>query len=194
MIVLAGGIGSGKSVVARILRLLGYGVFDCDSVARGQMESDASLICDIKDIAGDRAYEISGQLDRRYLASLIFSDESIRRRINGCVHRAVRLKMEEWLREAPCNIFVETAVAAESGIAAMASEVWLVEASREVRLERVKRRDGRSVEDIIRIIQTQEKENELLESSGVKTVRIANNPSDNVLETVNKLISYLTTT
>lgn len=189
MIVLAGGIGSGKSVVARMLRLKGFGVFDCDFEAKLLMHSDPRIIEGIKKIAGDDVYSDSGRLDRGRLASVIFGDKEARDRINVLVHEAVRNRIGEWLKENTANVFVETAIAAESGIADKADAIWLVDADEETRIARVKFRDGRSEDDIRRIMDAQRAEEELLFSNHRNLVKINNNPADSLLEQINFLLN-----
>lgn len=192
MIVLAGGIGSGKSVVARILRLQGFGVYDCDLEARRLMEKDAGLVetisfaccfpCGKGGSKPEKVYDAYGKLDRKKLASLIFSDKEIRGKVNKAVHAAVKADIRKWLALSPENIFVETAIPAESGLAYMADEVWLVEASLETRLQRVKERDNRTEEEIMRIIQAQRREELLMEENAIPLKRIPNNPGDSLLK------------
>lgn len=194
MIVLAGGIGSGKSIVARILRLNGFGVYDCDLRARRLMEIDASLMSAIRGLAGEGAYTVAGQLDRRRLAGLLFRDAELRRAVNKAVHAAVRQDMESWLSMSPRNVFVESAISAQSGLAEMAREVWIVEASAETRLERIRVRDNRSEEEIKRIMEAQSEEERLLEAKGCRLVRIANNPPSSLLTQILPMLEVLRAT
>lgn len=181
MILLAGGIGSGKSVVARVLRLRGFGVFDCDLEARMLMESDAALRSRLEEVAGADIYDAEGRLRRRLLASRIYSEADLRHEVNAAVHAAVRKRIEEWLHENRAHIFVECAIASRSGVVDMASEVWLVSASPQTRLERVGTRDGRTLEEILRIMEAQKGEEEALAGLGQKIRRIINEPGDSLL-------------
>ena len=191
MIVIAGGIGSGKSVVARILRLKGYGVFDCDYEAKSLMESDNMVKTEIADIAGRDIYDIQGRLRRDLLAQRLFSEVHLREKINRCVHRAVRERIASWAKESEKNIFVETAIAAESRLAEMASSIWVVRASEKVRVERVKERDGRNLEQIFRIIRAQENEENNLLSSGIPIDIIENNPGDDLTKQLDSLLAAI---
>ena len=189
MIVLAGGIGSGKSVVARILRLKGFGVFDCDYEARVLMETNKHLIQSIIDIAGDDVYSAGGKLNRQKLSALIFNDIEIRDRINKVVHAAVRSEIVKWLKEDPANIFVETAIAAESGLPGMAEQIWIVKASDATRISRVMARDGRSEENIKSIMHAQAEEEDRMKKSNVLIKKINNDSSDMILEEINRCFS-----
>lgn len=188
MIILAGGIGAGKSIVARILRLGGYGVFDCDFEAANLMENTATVVRQIQNIAGEDSYR-NGLLDRKYLSARIFSDKGIREKINSVVHKAVREKIVEWSQRSENNIFVETAIAATSGLIQNAVEVWYVDADLSTRLERVKMRDGRTEEEILSIMKVQERELELLVSSGTRIRKINNNSSKHLIDRISELLS-----
>lgn len=192
MIAVAGGIGAGKSIVSRILRLKGYGVFDCDFEARKLMETDTALKEAISEAAGEEIYETQGRLDRRKLAAILFDDEEVRRKVNAAVHEAVRKRIKGWLEESDDNRFVETAIAGESRLADMADEIWIVEASEATRLERVKARDGRNEEETRRIIKAQEREEDMLAETGIPLRRISNNPEDNLLPQIESLLNGMT--
>lgn len=187
MIVIAGGIGSGKSVVSRILRLNGYGVFDCDYEAKRLMELDVRLATELKKAAGNDIYD-GGILDRRLLAARIFSDKETRKMVNRAVHEAVKERIGQWLSDSPENIFVETAIASESGIAAEADEIWLIHADVETRLQRVRLRDGREEGEILRIMEAQEREEGLLSDGTKPVVHISNNNDDELLTTLLSLL------
>ena len=191
MIVLAGGIGSGKSVVARILRLKGFGVFDFDYEARLLMENDSELKEALKEIAGKDIYDHAGHIDRKKLASIIFCGESLRKKVNREVHAAVRAEIERWLGEDNTNIFVETAIASESGIAKNAEMIWMIEASDETRLSRVMHRDEREEKQIRSIMALQKEEERCLEELGVRVVRISNDEDDRLLKEVESLLADL---
>lgn len=192
MIAVAGGIGAGKSIVSRILRLKGYGVFDCDFEARKLMESDGALKEAVSEAAGEEIYVNQGRLDRRKLAAILFDDEEVRRKVNAAVHEAVRKRIRGWLEESDKNRFVETAIAGESQLAEMADEIWIVEASEATRLERVKARDGRNEEETRRIIKAQEREEDMLAETGIPLRRISNNPEDNLLPQIENLLNGMT--
>lgn len=191
MILLAGGIGSGKSCVARILRLMGYGVFDCDTEARILMESDAALVNQLKEMAGDDIYSPIGKLDRSLLAKRIFNKSTLRERVNGVVHKAVKRRIAEWMEDAGQNIFVETAIPATSGLTEMADSVWLVVADKDICKKRALARDGRPEEEVERIMKIQSEEEFLIKVSGIPVMKIPNNPEDSLLSCVNRLLNEI---
>lgn len=175
IILIAGGIGSGKSVVSRILRLRGYGVFDCDLEARRLMENDPGLRMQIIGLLGPETYNQSdNSLNKPYISSRIFNNLELREKLNRLVHARVRERILEWHREGERNIYVESAIAAESGLTEIAEGIILVTAPDDVRVRRVIDRNGYSEERIRSIIRAQEAEELLLRNSGLPLLQIQN--------------------
>lgn len=179
-IVICGGIGSGKSVVSRILRLRGYGVYDCDSRARAIMESDPGLRRFLLDEFGESVFHADGTLDRTFLAGRIFSDAESRRRLNSRVHAAVRDDIAVWSGASPLNRFVETAIPATSGLLAGASGVWLVEAPVSRRVGRVCRRSALTPQQVLERIESQKGEIDGVLACGLP-VTVVDNSGDTPL-------------
>ena len=84
---LTGGIGSGKTVVANIFKVLGIPVFDADAAAKEIMEKDEKLIAKIKNEFGDESYQ-EDKLNRKYLADKVFNDAYQLEKLNAIVHPA----------------------------------------------------------------------------------------------------------
>lgn len=149
---ITGGIGAGKSVVSRILRLRGVAVYDCDTEARRIMEESAEVASSLRLWFGEDVYDASGHLRRGWLAGRMFADAALLAKVNGLVHRLVREDIES---HGVC--FVETAIPVVSGLAAEADAIWLVDAPEELRLNRAVAR-GASAEDVLSRIETQRQE------------------------------------
>lgn len=178
LIGIAGGIGSGKSVVSRILRLRGYAVYDCDIEARRLMEdADGMIRRELCGRYGVEAYLADGSLDRRRLAGILFIDESERRWCDALVHSEVRRDFARWVgarRSAGDTVaFVESAIIAGSGLAAMCDGIWLVSAPEDVRIARAVTR-GMDADDVRKRLQAQREEEKLLESSPTPVIRLDN--------------------
>lgn len=140
---ITGGIGSGKSVVARMLNILGVPVYDCDSNAKRLMVSDAYIVSELKRMFGEECYEDDGTLNRQYLASCIFTDKQNIKRVNSLVHPVVKRDFESWAEKQNSNLVaVETAILYESGIIESVDKVLVVWADRETAIERTVRRSG----------------------------------------------------
>lgn len=159
LIGITGGIGSGKSVVSRILTIRGYQVYDCDSRAKELMQQEP-LATELRSIAGEEVFDKGGKLNRDYLASRLFSEIRLRRKVNSAVHSAVRSDIRAQMNTSKAELFfVESAIMSTSGIADMAKYIWIVEAPEDIRIARVlKRSPYMTEEDIRKRITTQRAE------------------------------------
>lgn len=178
MIGICGGIGSGKSVVSRILRLRGEAVYDCDLEAKRIMDSSAEVLSALYERYGDAVCPAGGPICRRELARRVFGSNEERLWLNSLVHRLVREDVAAWHdlnREVGLGrCYVESAILASSGLAEMCDEIWVVTASEEIRLARIKVRDSLDEESIRKRILSQQKEEKLIADSGIP-VRIIDN-------------------
>jgi len=148
LVAITGGIGSGKSVVSRILRTLGYPVYDCDSRAKALMDADETIKQRIADEI-DRLSVSGGAIDRRRLAAIVFGDKDKLARLDSIVHSAVKADIAAWIRNCPGDlVFVETAILYESGLNLMADAEWRVESPYELRVERTMRRSSLSRDEV----------------------------------------------
>ena len=95
---LTGGIGSGKSTVAKIFTILGVPVFFADLEAKKLMETSEEIIHSIKSIFGDETYHSQG-LNRKYLADIVFTDPVKLRKLNQITHPAIHRQFETWTEE-----------------------------------------------------------------------------------------------
>lgn len=140
-----GCIGSGKSVVSRMLNVMGVPVYDCDSNAKRLMVSDAYIISELKRMFGEECYEDDGTLNRQYIASCIFTDKQNIERVNSLVHPVVKRDFEMWAEKQGTDVVaVETAILYESGLVNSVDKVLVVWAERETVLERTINRNGMS--------------------------------------------------
>lgn len=186
LIGITGGIGSGKSVVSRILRLSGEQVYDCDSEARRIMESDDGVIHALTSLLGQQAYTKEGSLNRNYISSRLFCERQIREGVNAIVHAAVKEDVKRLAEMTEGSLFCESAILFTSGISELCEEIWLVTAPEWQRIERVKRRNGLPEEEIARRIQAQVNEFDSIHSC--KVVEIPNGDNDLLLPLINSLI------
>ena len=156
---ITGGIGSGKSVISRILKIWGYPVYDTDSEAKRLMNCSARIKKQLTGLLGN-VYTESG-LDRSRMASIIFKDEDKLSQVNAIVHPAVRQDFEEWAQRQNTNIvFVESAILCEAGFEKAVSRVWNVSAPLETRIGRTMKRNNCSYEEVMNRISKQMSDNE----------------------------------
>ncbi len=142
---ITGGIGSGKSVVSRIMEITGVPVYDCDSRAKYLMVKDSSIIKSLKRMFGEECYREDGSLNRRYIASCIFTNKSNIDRINALVHPVVKRDFEEWAASQECDVVaVETAILYESGMIESVDKVLVVWTDKETAISRTMSKNGMS--------------------------------------------------
>ena len=156
IIAITGGIGSGKSVVARVLGCMGYEIYDCDSQARQIMEESEDIKLAIGAEVCREAITASG-IDRRILAQKVFSDTQALEALNRIVHRHVRDHFKEW-SSSRTICFVDTAILHSSGMDTLVDEIWEVTAPKEIRIERVIARNNLSIPEIEKRMEAQKAE------------------------------------
>jgi len=145
---LTGGMGAGKSTVARIFNLIGVPVYDSDSQAKRLMVESPNLVQAIKDLFGEEAYQ-DQQLNRKYIASRVFGDPALLERLNSLVHPEVRQDFEEWYQTQPYPyVLNEAALHFESGGFKKMDCMISVSASESIRIERILKRDNSSQEQV----------------------------------------------
>lgn len=141
---ITGGIGSGKSVVSRILRILGHPVYDTDAEAKQLMDTDQEIRTRLAERFGAEIL-LPGSIDRPTLSRIVFASPEALADLNAIVHAAVRADIEAWAASLPASTprpFVETAILYESRLDRMVTSVWDVTAPIPLRIERVMARNG----------------------------------------------------
>ncbi|MGY1847076.1 MULTISPECIES: dephospho-CoA kinase [unclassified Blastococcus] len=136
---LTGGIGSGKSTVARLLAERGAVVVDADRIAREVLEPGTPGLAAVAAAFGDGVLAADGSLDRAALAAIVFSDEEARRRLDALVHPMVRQRSAELVATAPDDAVVvnDVPLLVETGQAGTYDLVVVVEADLSTRLARL---------------------------------------------------------
>lgn len=143
IVAVTGGIGSGKSLVCRILRDLGLPVYTCDDEARRLQESDPEMRRRIASEICPGAICADGSLDRKALARCVFSDPVKLQLLNHIVHKKVEADFIRQVRQSPSPVWiVETAILYASGFDRLADHIWEVTAPRELRISRAMSRSG----------------------------------------------------
>lgn len=160
---ITGGIGSGKSVVSRILRNLGIPVYDSDQEAKRLIHSHPDIRKELTALVGDALYATDGILRKDLLASYLFASPEHAESVNSIVHPRVRSDFREWLAAhatAP-YIAIESAILYESHLDQDVDQVWLVDAPRELRIRRATLRDRSTREQILSRMARQSSDEEL---------------------------------
>jgi dephospho-CoA kinase len=146
---LTGGIGTGKSTVANIFKVLGAPVFEADAVAKQVMENDLNLREQLIQQFGEACFQ-NGQLNRAYLASIVFKDPYQLALLNAMVHPITLQAAEDWmkLQTGPYAI-KEAALIFEAGAGVGLDIIIGVTAPTAIRIQRVMQRDGISREAVL---------------------------------------------
>ncbi|SMB99112.1 dephospho-CoA kinase [Thermanaeromonas toyohensis ToBE] len=157
---LTGGIGAGKSTVARFLKELGAKVIDADVVARKVVEPGKPAWEEIRDIFGPQYLNPDGTINRRALGNLIFNDAQARAKLNAITHPQIKAEIlkeiERYRGEEPKGVVViEAPLLLEARMEDMVDEIWVVTAPEEVRLQRLMERDNLSQEEALKRIRAQ---------------------------------------
>jgi dephospho-CoA kinase len=146
---LTGGIGSGKTIVASIFKVLGIPVFDADTEAKEIMNTDELLMEQIKKEFGKESYK-EGQLDRKFIAEKIFKDRYQLEKLNSIVHPATINAATKWIKnQTSPYIIKEAALMFEAGSATNLDYVIGVTAPKTLRLKRVMDRSNMSREEVL---------------------------------------------
>ncbi|MBR9859692.1 dephospho-CoA kinase [bacterium] len=162
---ITGGIGVGKSTVCEIFKRLDVPVYDADSRAKWLMQNDAVLKQLIKDEFGWDAYTRANELNREYLAKIVFNNTAKLEKLNSLVHPRVGEDYEKWTqehRDKPYSL-KEAALLFESNSYKSLHKIIVVTCPIEMRIERIVKRDHVKREDILKRIQNQMSDKERLQ-------------------------------
>jgi dephospho-CoA kinase len=152
---LTGGIGSGKSTMAKIFEVLGIPVYYADEAARRLMNENEELKAAIIKNFGEASYN-DGELDRKYLASVVFSNKEKLGLLNSLTHPLTISDAEQWIKKQTSSYIIkEAALLFESGSAEHLDKVIGVYAPQAIRVKRVMDRDNLSEEEIMKRINRQ---------------------------------------
>jgi dephospho-CoA kinase len=156
LIAITGGIGSGKSVVARVLSNMGHEVYDCDLRAKTLMTTSPIIRQQLTERFGNNIYNLDGSINKPLLSSIIFNDHDALATVNGIVHPVVKDDLLKWhYSNQKSQSFVETAILVEAGMHTMVDEVWNVTAPTETRILRVIRRNATTRDKVLERINSQ---------------------------------------
>ncbi len=152
---LTGGIGSGKSTVAKIFAQLGIPVLDADATAKAIMNEDHSVKTKLIELFGEDAYK-ENQLNRPYIAQLVFEDAFKLQQLNAIIHPITIQYAKEWAsKQSAPYVIKEAALFFESGSSEGVEKIIGVTAPKHIRIQRVMQRDQMTREDVIKRMEHQ---------------------------------------
>jgi len=174
---LSGAPGAGKSAAADALRERGCVVLDADREVRSLLQTE-----DVRDTLaswwGEGVLDEQGEVDRRAVASIVFSDDAERARLERLLHPLVIERQKEQIAEAAARgeqaVVLDAPLLMEAGIDRLCDAVIFVDASRETRLERVRAARGWGADELDR----REKSQAPLEKKRSRADYIVNNDGD----------------
>jgi dephospho-CoA kinase len=145
---ITGGMGSGKSTVAKVFETLGIPVFYADTRAKILMDENAELKEKIQENFGEDTY-VYGKLDRKHLSSIIFNDSKKLALLNSFVHPATIKDADDWMKQQKTHYAIkEAALIFESGAQEYLDYVIGVYSPTTIRIQRVIKRDNITAEEV----------------------------------------------
>ncbi|WP_116769247.1 dephospho-CoA kinase [Maribacter litoralis] len=162
---LTGGIGSGKSTVAKMFMQLGVPVYNSDERAKHLMNNSTDIKKRLVELLGKESYK-EGQLNRAFIAKKVFNDTELLAQLNAIVHPVVREDFLNWANQQDfCYVIQETALLFENEVQNLYDYVILVTAPKEERISRVVNRDSVTREQVIARMDNQLEDDEKLNLS-----------------------------
>ena len=166
---LTGSIGTGKSEAARQLEALGASIISADQVGHEAYTANTEAWERVVLAFGDDILQEDGEIDRRKLGTIVFSDPGQLDKLNQIMHprmaRMVADKIEAFRGQETEVVVVEAALLFEAGWDSLVEEVWVTDSPEQVIIERLKLRNGMSEEEARKRISSQMGRTERLERS-----------------------------
>jgi len=153
---LTGGMGSGKTTVARIFECLGIPVYYADAEAKKLIFKNPMLKAQLKKLLGKEAYHNNGRPNKQYIASKIFTNKAILKSMNAIVHPVVREDFILWTkRQDSAYVIEESAIIFEINGQSHFDKVIIVTAEQSIRIGRIIQRDKTSKKAILERMKNQ---------------------------------------
>lgn len=191
LIAITGGIGCGKSVVSRLLEVMGYTVYDCDSNAKSLMLTDLQLRESLIRLFGKETYNRDGSLNKPHLSSAIFGNPEALQAMNSLIHPAVARDLLAKYRTHSDNLFFyESAILFESQFNKLAVPDFVISVSAplELRIERTMARDKSTRQQILDRIGSQMSQEE---KDQLADFVIYNDSKQSVIMQTDKILSII---
>lgn len=152
---ITGGIGSGKSSVASLLRDRGLRILDADEISRSVTEEGGLAIDEIREVFGDRAITATGAMNRKYVSSIVFSDNRKLDTLSAIIHKHVFAYMDaemakETEKKTRC-IVLDVPIPVKKGFVDHCDQIWVVTCDTDIRVDRLVARGMDRSEAIRRI-------------------------------------------
>lgn len=156
---LTGSIGTGKSTVSKLLRERGIAVIDADLLAREIVKKGQECLNDLKNVFGNQVLTIDGELDRKKLGQIVFSDDSKLELLNSVTHPHIRRRIKAQMNELESKnnkvIVLDIPLLFEAKMEDLVDIILVVFAKEEIQIKRITERDNCTQEEAMRIIKAQ---------------------------------------
>ncbi|WP_308992134.1 dephospho-CoA kinase [Mariniflexile litorale] len=169
---LTGGIGSGKTMVARQFEALGIPVYIADDEAKRLMNTSKVIRRKLIKLFGNEAY-IDNQLNKPFIANIIFNDKAYLQKMNAIVHPRVAMHFKKWqLKQDAPYVIKEVAILFENGSYQECDYVITVTAPKAIRIERLLKRDVTTKDKVLAIMKNQWTDEEKVKLSDYVIINI----------------------
>ncbi len=186
---LTGNMGSGKSVVSTIFRIMGIPVYDCDTEAKRLMQHDKITRSKIIEAFGKECYTPSKELNKKHIASIIFNDTAALQKMNNIVHPRVKEDFAQWsTRQHNKTVAIESAILFECGLRDSVDIAIAIYADRETCIERACRRSNATRQEVEERLDEQIPATDIIAQSEYS---ICNNPDTPLLPQISKLLTQI---
>lgn len=185
---ITGGIGSGKSFICQILRIIGYPVFYADKAAK-EVYFDPLVKEKVIELLGPEAYSSDHEINREFISRQVFINSALLIQLNAIIHPEVRNKWNDWVTKQDSElVFQEAAILFETGGYKNFDYTILVTADESIRIERVIQRDQISKDAVLARMEKQ-----WPDSTKIKLCDfiIENNDHDMILPQLNAILNEL---
>ena len=187
---LTGGIGSGKTTIAKKFIERGIPVLNTDLLARDMMESNETIISSMIKTFGELSY-IDNKLNRKYIADIVFNDSKQLGLLNKITHPIVRQEIIKWMDSQTTNFcVVESAIMFNSDLYTIFDELICVTAYKKNRINRIIKRDNCNREQALARIDKQISQEEMM--SKCKFIILNNSEESDYLNLDNQIRRILT--
>ena len=154
---LTGGIGSGKSTVTKMFSNLGVTTIDADIIAHQLTHVGSDSFKEIKQLLGEEFIKNKGELDRKKIAQVIFSDTSKKTAIEKILHPRIRQRLLQEIEQLKNNDYIILAIPLlfESNFTDLVDRIIVIDADDNIRIKRTQQRDSRTEKQIRNIMNHQ---------------------------------------
>lgn len=188
---LTGNTGSGKSIVAKCLQQHNMFVIDSDKIAHEIIKKGKPAYDEVIELFGAIVLDNNGEINRKKLGSIVFTDKIKLEQLTRCTHRHIVLEIKQIIKNNQSNdqikgLVIDAPLLIEAGLDKIVDEVWVVYSDSTIRAGRIMKRDNITYEQAINRMNSQMSWNELSRYADV--ILYNNSTIDEVVQQVNTIL------